>query len=311
MNVLPITIVIPKFVRKIKLSEKQRPAYFEWNGSTIKGKGKRLPLSFFKDKSTAELLLNNRIEDLKDEYVIALYRDGKIQRIFRDTLLLPPDPLGKLYLAKTDEPDFSPYELVIANPKKVGTPKYYLIKGQDIYSGNLREHQKGLVMDKIKESYLPYVKDIPIIDSYPVKITCELHETIKNFYDRSKELGQRWDIDNYIYLYTKAFPDLLVSLGKLKDDDRLHFPSNIPVIFIPVADHEDRKFVFIISKDDRAEIKNNLIYQEYHKSFNAGFHRNEITNETEDNELRDLEFEESIDENLGVDPIVRYTNLKL
>ncbi len=291
MSVLPIRIEIPKFVRKIQVSEKQRAYYFEWTGIFIKGKSKTLPISFYKNKY--DIPVHTTIEHLKDGFVIGCVKNGKVVATHRDTGLLPKtEELQttyknvKFYLCRTEGNKFVP---VLCNPKKVGTPKFYLIKGQDIYSGNLREHFKGQVMDAIKQSYLKYVKIIPVIDSYPVKIECELHETIKNYYDRSKDLGQRWDVDNYMYPYLKAFPDLLVSLKKLKDDDRLHLPSSIGVKFIPIENHDDRKLVFIISSDDRDEIKNNKEIQDYHSDFNAGFHRNKNTGETEDNDLRDLD----------------------
>ena len=151
----------------------------------------------------------------------------------------------------------------------------YLIKGQDIYSGNLREHMRGFVMDKIKECYKPYIKDLQPITNYPVKISCQVYDTIKNFYDKDKsELGGRWDMDNLMYPYLKAFPDLLTKEGILVDDDRLHLPSTIGATLIPIDNHEDRKLVFIIEKDDREELTR---IKEYHK--------NKETYETEDKDL--------------------------
>lgn len=283
---LPIRIEIPKFVRKIKVSEKQKARYFEWNGIFIKG-NKPIPISYFKDKKN--IPKHPMLEHLKDEYSICSFKNKKYRNIFKASSQLPKTSVLleefkdlKFYLCKNNIP-------ILSNPTKIGTPKYYLIKGQDIYSGNLREHFKGMVMDKIKQSYFPYVRDMPVIDVYPIKIDCELYDTIKNPYHKvDHHLGQRWDIDNYVYPYMKAFPDLLTSLKKIKDDDRLHLPSAIAVKFIPISNHEDRKLVFTISIDDREEIKNNTDIQNYHKDFNAGFHRNEDTGETEDTELRDL-----------------------
>lgn len=292
MSVLPMTITIPRFVRRIKVSDKQRAYYFEWTGLFIKGKAKTLPISFYKNKF--DIPVHTKIEDLKEGFVIGCVKNGKVVTTYRDSAFLPSFEEmkelyknGKFYLCKTVG---NKYEPIICNPKKVGTPKFYLIKGQDIYSGNLREHFKGMVMDAIKQSYLPYVKDIPVIDSYPVKIECELHETIKNYYDKSKDIGQRWDVDNYVYPYMKAFPDLLVSLKKLRDDDRLHLPSSIPTKFVPIDNHDNRKLVFVISIDDRPEIKDNPIFQEYHRN-PANFERNAVTGETEDNDLRDLDLD--------------------
>lgn len=292
---LPITITIPKFVRKILVSDKQRANYYEWDGNTIKGKGKKLPLSFYKNKNN--LSLNTRIEDLKDYFALSLYYKGKLKGLYRDSKILSSinlnDKDARVFLSRSISKEinlftFESFEKVISNPRIVGKPRYYLIRGQDIYSGNLREHFRGFVMDSIKKSYLPYVKDLPVIDSYPVKIECELHDTIKNHYDQdSSELGQRFDLDNYIYPYYKAFPDLLTNLGKLKDDDRLHVSQIGAVKFCPVDNHEDRKLVFIISLEDREVITQNSTYQTYH----SGVQKNSITGETEDNDLRDILFD--------------------
>ena len=37
-----ISITVPEYIREIKLSNAQRPKYFEWNGKTIKSKNKKL-----------------------------------------------------------------------------------------------------------------------------------------------------------------------------------------------------------------------------------------------------------------------------
>ena len=256
MEKLNIIIEIPEFVRRIKLSEKQRAKYFECNGKCIKGKGKNLPISFYKNKYT--IPLNTTIEDLKEHFIIGIFKNGKIIATTRENSMLPNfEKLisNKELSYKLCTINRNKVEPILCNPKTVNTPKWYLIKGQDIYSGVINEHQRGFVMDSIKRCYLPFVKDIEPIKNYPVKIDCKLYDTIKNYYDKSKNEGQRWDVDNYMYPYLKAFPDLLVSLGKLKDDDRLHLPSTIKTEFIPIKNHHNRKLVFTITEDNREEIK--------------------------------------------------------
>lgn len=275
-----IIIEVPEFVRKIKVSEKQRAKYFEWNGITIKGKGKNLPMSFYKDKQYVKL--NTNIEDLKDNFFIGIFnKNGKCIVTIKDNTLLPnlkeivSDKCrdNKYRLCTIIDNEIKP---VILNSKVVNTPKWYLIKGQDIYSGVINEHLRGHVMDSIKQCYLPFVKDLPIITDYPIKITCKLYDTIKNEYDKSTGLGQRWDVDNFVYPYLKAFPDLLVSLGKLQDDDRLHIPGSIGVDFIPIKYHKDRKLVFTITSDKRPELE---------EIINFHVTKNKNTYETEDLDL--------------------------
>lgn len=243
-------VEIPNFIRRVLISEKQRPTYWEWNGAFIKGK-KPIPRSFFKDKFTENK--EPKLEDLRlDKGLrIVYFNKKKFGAIHKDSSSLPDakeisEHEGKFILCKVDASGINP---MLCNPKKVGTPKYYLIRGQDIYSGNLREFQRGLVMDKIKECYYPFVKALPVIEAVPLRLECELHYPINNPFGRG---DQAWDIDNFIYPYFKAFPDLLVTIGKLKNDDRLHISDTGRCKFVPVDKYEDRKLVFIISKDERS-----------------------------------------------------------
>lgn len=253
-------VEIPQHIRKIKLSEKQRARYFEWNGVSIKGKSK-VPIEFFRQGNirTQTVL----IEELKNEYCICQLKNNQVVDTITSTSMLPNIKelfnnnfkwrLGVVTDKWTDFP--------LSNTNQVGKPKMYLIKGQDIYSGNLREHTRGIVMDEIKNCYKPHLLNLPVIDDYPIKITCEIHDTIDNYYDRTR---QKWDIDNYAYPYLKAFPDLMQELRKIRNDDRMHLTQPPSAIFCPIEDHNNRKLVFIISKDERDIIKNNKIYQEFH-----------------------------------------------
>jgi len=204
------------------------------------------------------------------------YFKGKIRTIFCTSDEPPTEEFtGKIFLCKIENGNYTP---LLSNPKSVGKPRTYLIRGQDIYNGYLDPFSRGKVMDAIKNCYMKYVKNIPVITEYPVKIEVEFHHTIHNPYDKGNEgLGQQWDIDNFVYLYMKAFPDLLVKLGKLKNDDRLHITQPPHAIFFPIEDASEMKFVFIISKDDRPEIVNNETFKSYHKNKN--------TYETEDSDL--------------------------
>lgn len=273
-------IEIPKHIRQIQLSARQRPQYFEWNGLSIKGKGTKVPVRFFKKGEQRSNIVI--IEHLKDEYSIGAFnKAGKLITIIRDSTALPKSVFILKY--RLCDKDNNP---ILCNPMKVNKPKIYLIKGQDIYSGNLREHVRGTIMDAIKNYYRKFVENSPVIDRYPVRIDCEIHDTINNPYDRrskNSQIGQRWDVDNYAYPYLKAFPDIMVEMGKLKDDDRMHLTIPPSAIFVPIDNHEDRKLVFIISEDKRELINNNELYKNYHKTNNEVYHKDSY--ESEDTEL--------------------------
>lgn len=272
---MEIRIEIPNFIRVVEMSKKQKPQYFEWNGTFIKGKNKILPIKFFKDKAS----INDKptLKDLKKQYILGELVKGDIINVWGASFLNIPISKSKIILCEVDSKfTITP---IIRNPKKVGTPRTYLIKGQDIYNGFLDPFSRGKVMDAIKECYYKEVSKIPVIKDYPIKIEVEFHHTIHNPFDRKgvDRLGQQWDIDNFVYPYMKAFPDLLVQLGKIKNDDRLHLTQPPHVKFFPIDDIKDMKFVFIISKDDRPEIVENEVFKSYHK--------NKETFETEDNDL--------------------------
>lgn len=284
---LPLIIEIPKFVRKIQLSESQRIKHFEWNGKEIKAKGVKLPKKFIDLTTFNDIEVFNpliQIENLKSNYVLGFLKNGKIKHHCYYTNELLSDKKGKYILCEIIDKIPTP---IIANSKNAGTPKMYVINGQDIYNGTLNPFTRGKVMDSIKDNYKEYLKGILPITEYPVTIEVELHDTIKNPYHKHKdEIGHRWDIDNYIYPYMKAFPDVLTELKILKDDDRLYLTQPPAPKFFPVNKHEDRKLVFIIKKDERPEIINNEVYKCYHK--------NKETYETEDLDLinKDEPFEE-------------------
>lgn len=271
----PIRIEVPQFVRVVKMSEKQKAQYFDWNGAYIKGKNKTLPVKFYLDKD--KIKDKPTLNDLKAKYSLGHLIKGKIEKVFLTHETTPKEiDSGKIVLCEIIGNKVVP---IIRNPKKVGQPRNYLIKGQDIYNGYLNPFSRGKVMDAIKKCYFKAVNAIPVITEYPIGIEVEFHHPIHNPYDKKGEdgLGQAWDIDNFVYPYMKAFPDLLVQLGKIKNDDRLHLTKPPHVTFYPVDTKEEMKFVFIISKDDRIEIRENEIFKSYHK--------NKETFETEDSDL--------------------------
>lgn len=142
-------------------------------------------------------------------------------------------------------------EKVIANPKVAGTPKNSTINGQKIYNGEVHKSSRNKMMNEIKDSFEPYIKKIPVITEYPIKIEVEVHDVV--FESASKQL---WDLDNRTYPYIKAFQDCLKKHNKIIDDNILYITRPPAPIFIPIADTEDRKLVFKIYKEDNEVIIN-------------------------------------------------------
>lgn len=244
---LPIVITIPNYIKEAKLSEKQRPVYWEYDGTDIKAKSKKLLQRYIGDREG--VIMNNG--KVLPRHLDARYTIVEVIKAKK----------ARYYLADTETD-----ELVIANITQAGKPRIIKIKGQDIYSGNVREFTRGVIMEQIKESFKPYIKNTPKITEYPIEIICEIHTPVKNINDRAKQgVGGRWDVDNHAYPYLKAFPDLLTEEGIIEDDDRLHITIPAHAIYNPCDKEEDRKLVFIIKKDDRDIIKNNKHYGAKHR----------------------------------------------
>ncbi len=271
-----IRIEIPQYIRTVQTSKKQNPSYYEWNGNTIKGKKKHLLLEFIKPEYRK--VINILPEHLKSDFCIGVFNDNKWIRDHTSLseLMFHRYSAGFKFIVISKISK----EKVIANINQVGKPAFKLISGQDIFSGKLREHLRGFIFQSIKQSFAPYVKDIPVIDFYPVRIRMYIHDTVKNFNDKTlkNETGTRWDLGNRAYPYGKAMLDLLVTgtdgtnklmESKLIDDDRFHVTEDPQGgIFCPLEDNDDskRKLVFIIEKDNRKIIKRNKFYNgEYEK----------------------------------------------
>ena len=259
-----IRIEIPNYIREVKLSESQRPKYYEWNPITdiITAKNKNLLQRFTRESNVHnEYSVNN----LKDIYCVGIFFKKKIigeitsngvswvRKFYNQSYNYPLNEL-KYYLIEKQSKD-----LILANPNQVGQPNIKPIKGQDIYSSG--EHIRAAVISNIKRSFLKYIKDIPPITEFPLKMTLEIHDTIKAWTDNSNDdIGKAWDVDNRGYPYCKALPDLLKQEGVIPDDDRLRVTQPPHAVFVPIEEGQMRKLVLIIEKDTRECIVNHPVY---------------------------------------------------
>ena len=259
-------LTIPEYLRKVKLSNKQRPTYFFWDGITVKAKGKELFRKYVNTKSydydadrsivtPRNLVYDVQLKSFKGNTCI-----GYISDAGHPIRLRPDDDIPKrdrnrdtvhILCERYGE------EKIIANPTRVGKPNYEIISGQTLYAGTDSSHIRNKIMATIKESFYPYVKDVPPfpIKSYPLRCRLYLFDTVKSMYDKTAaDPGRRWDIINRAYPYSKAMMDLLttglagdkmVMEPVLRDDDRLHLVEDGGAVFIPIEDYSKRKLVFV------------------------------------------------------------------
>lgn len=139
-------------------------------------------------------------------------------------------------------------ERVIANPRAAGTPNYVVINGQKIYNGEVAGPIRNKMMMEIKAFMAPFVAKLNPITDFPIRISMEMHDVIK------EDGHSYWDVDNRAWPYMKAFQDCLTGdrgkTIKIIDDDNIMYITQPPVpLYVPVSNPKDRKLVFTITKE--------------------------------------------------------------
>lgn len=281
-NKLIATFTFPNYLREVEASKSQRPKYYEWDGEDIKAKGKKLLKKYIKnDKETLDGIAyrNGCVYpiDLKEGFYIG-YFDKKYNKLIGILSYYDLDIKGfnkvtdLIYLKEKKELNFKGCKLllidnefnpVISNETQAGKPRRVIIKGQDMYSGVLNEFIRAKIVNELKSSYYNKIKENPFKDvaldvirekiKYPLYIHLEIHDTIRNKYDRSKTGdGIRWDVGNRAYPYIKTFVDFLVNGYNeiepiIEDDDRLHVMGE-GYSFHSIEEEEQNKLIFKIYK---------------------------------------------------------------
>jgi hypothetical protein len=170
-------------------------------------------------------------------------------------------------------------EKVIANPKTKGTPKYKIINGQDLHTLRLEDYERSAIIRAIKAQMIPIVNSLDRIKKFPLRILCEIHDTID---DELIASDPDWDVDNRMAFYSKVFQDVLsgcksTESGILKTttkqiipDDHRGFITQSPTpLFVPIEDSENRKLVFKIYHDDRECIQSHSFYKDINYLYGA------------------------------------------
>lgn len=286
-------ITIPKYIRKVKISNKVRPKYWEWDGTTIRSKGRKLLQKYIDPEKKREVVLNDGNvlpQHLKKEYVlVGFYKKKPIERLISvnsvtgsqyviwdatsKTKVENKEDIIYILCTNIDKSNYQKVKKVIANPTKVDLPNYAIINGQNIYNSTANPFTIGKIFDAIKQMYYDAFKNMDsnkmqnfrgnLLFSYPLQIEVELHDTVKNVFDNTKKgNGRRWDVGNRTDPYMKTFLDFLVCGLRdiepfIEDDDRLHVTTGNNSYFVPIENSGDRKLVFNIYQDC------NLAFKEY------------------------------------------------
>ena len=280
-----LVIKIPNYIRRVKLSDKRRTYYTQlykdglMNRKSITSKGKRIASKYLNPFELDEVNRKGYADpcDLKSGYTI-LAMSGTKTYLFTKVPMLYETAIDKCYEKFTEKQmkvlklyvyDIDAKSRLVTNKMTAGTPKYEIISGQKIYSSDYPGVVRAKIMTEIKLSFLPYVKDIDVIDFYPIKARLIVHDTIKNVFDKS---NNDWDIGSRGQPYLKGMLDLLVTstvarehemnfqfLPKLIEDHRLIVTGEY-IDFNPIHPDEEPYLEFSFEEDNNWYRNNYLAY---------------------------------------------------
>lgn len=99
-------------------------------------------------------------------------------------------------------------ELVIANPRTVGTPRLKKINGQLIYSSQ-NVHLRSKIKSQMHDFFHLPILGMKQVTNFPVKLVLQF-----GYNDPTNKP----DIDNQSWIYVKAILDTMVKAGVIPDD---------------------------------------------------------------------------------------------
>ena len=140
---------------------------------------------------------------------------------------------------------------VVANPRSAGTPKFEVLSGNKITSGYATPHIRAKIAGALHDFYRPHVRKMKPITQFPLRIEWEFWTTVD---------PANFDLSNF-WFYYKYFEDSLTAAGIIPDDSVKFITSPAAPILIPIADFEDRKFVFRFYHDDRVVIREHPLWE--------------------------------------------------
>ena len=177
---------------------------------------------------------------LSEKRIAKYYKKGKTKKVvpkkYADKHKFDYNKKGFLVNLLTEE-------RVIANPLSVGTPRYWVVNFQSIWNQAVKHQQRSVIMNKLKDILVPYIKPIKKITEYPIRIQLILYDT-----------EMKVDVDNKGVIYTKVITDLLVRNDKIIDDSSQYVNDTGRCKFIKVATEKERKMVVrILTSSNRLE----------------------------------------------------------
>lgn len=161
------------------------------------------------------------------------FQNNKIpKKYFKDGIEF--DKNGRAINAKTKE-------LIIKNPRTAGTPKFWKLSGQDLWSGNMHHSVRAKINEQLHNHFAKFIIEQIKIEQNTKLIPFKPNERIQIHFLFKNRIEQSQDLDNMAILYVKTFLDTItqhsnsnqVNIQKtsLIPDDNLRYINKITYEF--------------------------------------------------------------------------------
>lgn len=255
---LLLTIEIPNYVRKIKISDSRRAKY--WLKSKVLAGKQKLPKKYLISAGFGMQMVNSgetnpiiqvinkktsTIENYRLKPGICYWKEHKLTK-------------GKSEFRLTDD---ATDEYIIKNTQVAGTESWHVINSQGLTNHTISPFTNGKVVKALHEQVTEAINKQwmgfePKITFFPIRILMELHDYIVD--DISK--GKDWDIQNRCDVWSKAFVDTLTELEIIPDDHRAYVTQPPVPLFVPLSIGEP-KLIFKIYADRRPSLESLAFYR--------------------------------------------------
>lgn len=142
--------------------------------------------------------------------------------------------------------------------KKSGKARYIKISTQSIYNGKMQTFTRAKVIKVLKECIRKAIADshsIPKSIKGDINLSMELHSPLRFPENRMMndiltypiEGTPKWDVDNFSYIWIKAFQDTLTDIKLIPDDSVNYIKSTGKATFV---EDEDIYIKFIIETNE-------------------------------------------------------------
>lgn len=194
-----------------------------------------------------DLIVNLVIPDYPDKVLIAKSR-RPVYYVLSSSKVRGRVDIPKSYLTNTNKYSFNTEGVLInnttgepqlANPQTAGKPRYWVVNFQDIWNQKLSKQSRAVKIDKLKHVLRPYIKTVPKIVSFPLRLEIYIYD-----------IECPVDVSNKGAIYTKVVEDLLVNENVIPDDSAEYINCSGKVKFVKIDDSKDRKMEIRIYRSD-------------------------------------------------------------